>query len=163
MERTDGAVIQRGTERRAREPRASTVHEQPALERHELPSTVPVWKYHEYHHDDRWATTEAPLGADGDSEIDWLASDEWLVYDVDIRESGPYDLTLEVAAATDFGGGDVGIVVDNEPLRRVEFDATGGWYSWGDVRTQVELPRGIHTIRLVVFQGGWKLRKLRFQ
>ncbi len=161
--RPDGGILQRGDASIARDDEAAWAHEQPTTDRHELPGSFRVGEYHEYQHDDRWTAADAPLSADGDGEIDWLASDEWLAYDVDIRESGPYDLTLQVAAAAEFGGGDVGIAVDDEPLRRVEFDATGGWYSWDEVTTQVELPRGLHTVRLVVFEGGWKLRKLRFR
>lgn len=160
--RADGGLLQRGDTSGTRDDGAAWSHEQPTTDRHELPGSFRVGEYHEYYHADRWTDDDAPL-ADGDGELDWLASDEWLAYDVDIRESGPYDLTLQVAAAAEFGGGDVGIAVDDEPLRRVEFDATGGWYSWDEVRTQVELPRGLHTIRIVVFEGGWKLRKLRFR
>jgi len=159
VKRTDGGVLQRGRERQARRPQGT--HEQPGVERHELPGTVQVGSYHEYYHGNRWQAADSPLSGDGD--IDWLASDEWLAYDVDIRESGPYDLTLRVAAAEGFGGGNLGIMVDDEPLRRVEFGATGGWYSWDEIETTVELPRGLHTIRLVAFEGGWKLKQLRFR
>lgn len=157
--RTDGGVMERGRERRARPQ--SSAHEQPAIERHELPGTIRVGDYHEYHHGDRWTAADAPLT--DDAHLDWLASDEWLAYDVDIREPGPYDLDIRVAAADGFGGGDLGIVVDDDPHKRVAFGSTGGWYSWDDVCTQVELPRGLHTIRLVVYQGGWKLSQLRFR
>lgn len=156
--RADGGVIERG--RRHQTHNAHRVHAQPGVQRHELPGSIRVGAYHEYHHADRWTAADAPLS---DDQLDWLASDEWLAYDVDIRESGPYDLSLRVAAAAGFGGGDVGIVVDDEPLRRISIGETGGWYSWEDIETQVELPRGLHTIRLVVFEGGWKLKELRFR
>lgn len=156
---TDGGVVGRSTDRPARRPKGA--HEQPALARHELPGTIPVGAYHEYYHGDRWSAVDAPLSSEG--RLDWLATDEWLAYDVDIREPGPYDLTLRVAAADSFGGGHVGIVVDDDPLRRVEFDATGGWYSWEEVATTVELPEGLHTVRVVVFEGGWKLKQLAFR
>lgn len=169
VERTGGGVIQRGPERRAREPRddgsrdQSTLerhHEQPELERHELPGTVPVWAYHEYHHGGRWAPAETPLR---EHSLDWLASGEWLVYDVDVRESGAHDLFLRVAAAEGFGDSQLGIVVDDDPRNRLRFDATGGWDEWTELQTTVALSRGLHTIRLVVFDGGWKLGGLRFR
>src|SRR6056297_524924 len=153
----DGGVIHRaggGSDQRLR-----GAHEQPGVERHEVPGTIGVGAYHEYHHADRWDAVDAPLSDDG--EIDWLASDEWLAYDVYIQAAGTYDLTLLVAAADSFGGGDVGVVVDDEPLRRVAFGATGGWYDWDEVTTEIELPQGVHTVRLVVFEGGWKLKQLQ--
>ncbi len=157
--KADGGVVSRSADRSARQPRVG--HEQPAIERHELPGTIPVGHYHEYYHGGRWDATETPLSETG--RLDRLATDEQLVYDVDIREPGPYDLTLRVAAADNAGGGHVGIVVDDEPLRRVAFDATGGWHSWEDVQTVVELPAGLHTVRLVVFDGGSRLKQLTFR
>lgn len=156
---TDGGAVGQSTDRSARRPQG--VHEQPAIERHELPGTIPVGAYHEYYHGGRWDAIDAPLSETG--RLDRLATDEWLVYDVDIREPGPYDLTLRVAATDNSGGGHVGVVVDDQPLRRVEFDSTGGWHSWEDVQTTVELPAGLHTVRLGVFEGGWKLGRLAFR
>jgi len=161
VKQPDGGVIHRGSLQRARAAQPEGSHEQPTVERHEVPGTIRVGDYHQYHHADRWNAVDAPLSDDG--EIDWLASDEWLAYDVYIQEADTYELTVSVAAADSFGGGDVGIVVDEEPLSRVEFDATGGWYTWDEVTAQVELPRGIHTVRLVVFEGGWKLKQLEFR
>ena len=153
-----GGVTQRDSRQRARELRPNGTHEQPGVERHEIPGTIRVGDYHEYHHADRWNAVDTPLR--GEDDIDWLASDEWLAYDVYVQAAGSYELTLSVAAADSFGGGDVGVVVDDDPLRRVAFDPTGGWYDWSEVTTTVELPRGIHTVRLVVFEGGWKLKRL---
>lgn len=160
VEQTGGGVVHRDTTPRVRDRQSATIHEQPALERHELPGTIPVWGYHEYHHDDRWGGAETPLRK---GSIDWLASDEWLVYDVDVREGGPYDLFLRVAEAEGFGESQLGIVIDDDPRQRLRFDATGGWDEWTEIQTVVELPRGLHTVRLGVFDGGWKLGQLRFR
>lgn len=159
-ERADGGVVQLQPQRHTLGETVTVTHAQPEVQRHELPGTIHVSGYHEYTHADRWAASASPLTED--DKIDWLASDEWVAYDVDIREAGPYDLTLRVAAADSFGGGTVGIAVDDDTLCRVQFDPTGGWYSWADVETAVELPRGLHTIRLVVYEGGWKLKQLQF-
>lgn len=146
--------------RRSTGRETTRAHEQPGLARHELPGTVEVGAYHEYHHDGRWTTADEPLSHAGG--IDWIADDEWLAYDVDIESAGVYDLTFEIAGSEQFGDGDIGIVVDHTPLRRVQFDAAGGWYTWKDVTVEVELPKGLHTVRLVAFDGGWKLRRLQF-
>ncbi|WP_262179934.1 carbohydrate-binding protein [Haloarcula laminariae] len=161
VKQPDGGVIQRDRGQRARSLRPTGTHEQPGIERHEVPGTVRVGDYHEYHHADRWDAVDTPLR--GESDIDWLASDEWLAYDVSVQAAGSYELALAVAAADSFGGGDLGVVVDDEPLRRLQFDATGGWYDWAAVTTEIELPRGVHTVRLVVFEGGWKLKQLQFR
>jgi len=157
----DGGVVRRDRDRRVRSLRPNGTHEQPGVQRHEIPGTIQVGDYHEYHHADRWNAADTPLSDDGG--IDWLASDEWLAFDVYVQAAGSYALTLRVAAADNFGGGDLGIVVGDDPLRRVTFGATGGWDDWDEVTTTVELPDGIHTVRLVVFAGGWKLKRLQFR
>jgi hypothetical protein len=139
---------------------ATEVHEQPGLARHELPGTVRVGAYHEYYHSGRWNDTDEPLNQAGG--IDWIGDDEWLAFDVDIETAGSYELTLTVAGSEQFGNGDIGIVVDDTPQCRIQFDATGGWYTWDNVTTSITLPEGLHTIRLIAFDGGWKLRKLGF-
>jgi len=161
VKQLDGGVIQGGGGQRAHSLRPTGTHEQPGIARHEVPGTVRVGDYHQYHHADRWNAVDTPLR--GDEDIDWLASDEWLAYEVYIQDAGRYELTLSVAAADSFGGGDLGIVVDDDPLRRIEFDATGGWYDWDEVTTEIALPRGTHTVRLVVFEGGWKLKQLELR
>jgi hypothetical protein len=70
---------------------------------------------------------------------------------------------MHVGAPEGFGGGAVGIVVDNERLGRVGFGPTGGWETFDPVRTQVELPAGLHTIQLVVYDGDWKLDRIEFR
>lgn len=135
-----------------------SVHERAEQPRHELPDTISVGEYHAYFHADRWSGGDAPLVREGE-DVDWLASDEWLAYDVDIRESGPYDLTATVAADDTFGGGSFVLVVDEQQVGQVSFEPTGGWYQWQTVEGRVELPRGLHTLRLGVADGGWKLRE----
>jgi len=156
IQQTDGGIVQRA-ERPDSDP---TALEQPGLERHVLPGTIRAGDYHEYNRSSHWTDASPPTD---DGESYWLARDELLVYDIDVRESGPYELSLSVAAADGFGGGDIGIIVDDKLHKRVRLDSTGGWYDWETVTTQVELPRGLHTVRLVVFDGGWKLRRLQFR
>lgn len=154
---TDGGLVQG----RSSSERRPSAHEQPALERHVLPGAIRVGDYHEYNRASHWTATASPPTDDGESY--WLARDEWLVYDVEVTEPGFYELTLDIAAADGFGGGDVGVMVNDKLRQRVELDSTGGWYDWETVTTHIELPRGLNTVRLVVFDGGWKLRRLAFR
>jgi len=157
---SDGGVVERRPEPTVEYRSDTASHEQPAIERHELPGTIPVGQYHEYFHADRWTAVDEPLSGDG--PLDWLAGGERLVFDADVREPGPYDCSLRVAADAGFDGGEVGLIVDGDLRRRLSVQSTGGWYAWDDVRTQVELSAGLHTIALVVYGGGWKLSQLEF-
>lgn len=141
----------------------TSVEQRPEQDRHELPATIAVGEYHAYFHRNRYHADERPLQRTDDRDLDWLSTDQWLAYEVSVPEARTYRLELEVAAESAFGGGDVGVVLEDDPLTRVTFDATGGWYSWDRIGTDVELPVGNHTIRLVVFDGGWKLEELTFE
>jgi hypothetical protein len=152
--RTDGGAVERRGERAA--PARRAPHEQPAIERHTLPGTIPAVAYHEYHHDDRWSPTETPV-ADGKR----LTDDEWLTYDVAIREPGPYDLTVRAATAAD-AETVIRLVVDDEPLRRLTL-SSAGWDSRTDTDTWVELPAGLHTVHVVVLHGDVQLDRFEFR
>ena len=154
-------VIQRGRSRPDRE-RAS-VEERPGQDRHELPNTIAVGEYHTYFHRNRYRADERPLRREDGRDLDWLSTDQWLAYQIEVPEAGSYRLELEVAAESAFGGGDVGVVLDDDPLTRLTFDPTGGWYTWDRVGTDVELPAGRRTLRLVVFDGGWKLDEITIE
>jgi len=144
-----------------RDARRATVHEKHGIERHELPGRIQAASYHSYFQANRGDRTAKPLSrAEG---TDWLATDDWLGYDADVREAGQYDLTLTVAAADGYGGGSFQFAVDNDPVERMAFEPTGGWYSWTDVTTTVELPRGLHRLQVFVAEGGWKLDAIRLE
>lgn len=146
---------------RGRPERTGTsVRSRPDRARHEVPATVAVGEYHAYFHRNRHRTGAYPLRRVGGRDLDWLSTDEWLAYDVRVPEAGTYRLALRVAAESAFGGGDVGVVLDDDPLTRLRFEPTGGWYSWDRVDAAVDLPAGEHTLRLVVFDGGWKLESV---
>ncbi len=135
--------------------RRDGVHHRPDARRSELPGTIPVGAYRSYRHNGRWESEDVSLSPEDGRNL--LVTDEWLTYEVDAREAGSHEITLRVAAADGFGGGAVGFVVDDDPRARIAFDATGGWEQWGTVTTQLDLPRGVHTLRVVVLEGGWKL------
>lgn len=132
-------------------------HEQLALDRYEIPGTIPASGYHVYAHSEHTQPT------DSDETLDWVATDDWFAFDVYIPEGGTYELTARVACDADYGGGDFGVVVDTEPRERVRFGSTGGWNCWESVSTELDLPRGASTLRLVVFAGGWLFDSLELR
>lgn len=125
---------------------------------HRLPATILVDEYTAYAHGRRWRPEQTPLSDEGGIEL--LVTDEWLTYDIEAATTDCYALTFSVAAADGFGGGELGIVVDGDPRFRFSFDATGGWDTWNEIQTALELTDGQHTLQLVVLEGGWKLAGL---
>lgn len=141
----------------------ASIDQRPGRDRHELPASIAVGAYHAYFHRNRYRVDERPLRRDDGRDLDWLSTDQWLAYDVDVPDRGTYRLSLRVAAENAFGGGDVGVVLDENPLTRFTFDPTGSWYTWNRVGDDIELPAGNHTLRLVVFDGGWKLEEITIE
>ena len=152
--RTDGPELQHDWSRRY-----DLVDEPSAPVRHDVPGTVPVGAYAIYYHGRRWRRDETPLS--DRIALELLVTGEWLRYAVAVERPRSYDLTVRVAAADGFGGGDVGLVVDGEPRYHVPFDSTGGWDRWIDLTVALELSAGEHDLELHVLEGGWKLAEIR--
>ena len=138
--------------------REQTVHVPADPPTHRPPARISVQAYSEYFHGGRWRPEETPLS--GASPGALLATDEWLAYDLSVADGATDELRLLVAAVDDFGGGEVGVVVDDEPVARFTFDPTGGWEDWAALDVPVTLEPGSHTLELHVLEGGWKLSAL---
>jgi endoglucanase len=94
--------------------------------------------------------------------VGWTEPGEWLQYTVTVSSSGLYTVTVEYAAPSHDGA--LSFWVDEEvsgapfPLPR-----TGGDHDW-TTRTvaSVRLPAGSQRLKVVVDQGGFNLKSLRF-
>ena len=103
--------------------------------------------------------TSDPQG--GEYNVGWIASGEWLEYEVSV----PSDTTLDVAArvASNDGGGSFHLDVDGSQAASASFAGTGGWQSWTTIDVgQVTLSGGTHTLRLTADSSGWNLNFLTF-
>ncbi|WP_246589144.1 PKD domain-containing protein [Methanofollis formosanus] len=77
---------------------------------------------------------------------------EWLEYTVDIEEAGRY--TAGFSLATPQVGKECVLSVDGTEIGRVTSPNTGGWGIYRMVETEVDLPAGVHVLRLI-FPQGW--------
>jgi endoglucanase len=87
---------------------------------------------------------------------------EWLQYTVSVEKAGSYKIAATVAAAADSGR--LSLLCDDKLLARdVTIPATGGTTSWQVVGLKdVELPKGIHRLRIIADKGGFDLSELSF-
>lgn len=100
----------------------------------------------------------------GGYDIGWTGNGEWLVYTVDVKETGLYNLAVRVGSPNNPG--------DNSKFH-VEFDDvdvsglmecpnTGGWQNWTDVKADVYLTKGVHKMKFFLDKGGYNIRGYKF-
>jgi hypothetical protein len=89
--------------------------------------------------------------------IGWVASGEWMAYDVNVASSGSY--RFNVRAATPYTGNRVHIEVDGVDVSGpMTLPNTGGWQSWTNVASAlISLRAGPHTLRLVADSNNMNL------
>lgn len=103
-------------------------------------------------------TLDFPSGGD---HVAWTAPGEWMNYTVDVRNSGSYAITAEVAAPA--AGGAFHLVSGGVTVASFSVPATGGWQTFKTVTVpNVRLNAGVQTLQLVEDTGGFNLRLLTF-
>ncbi|MGK7898446.1 MAG: carbohydrate-binding protein [Xenococcus sp. (in: cyanobacteria)] len=81
--------------------------------------------------------------------VGWIADEEWLTYNVNLAESGLYQVVARVASATTDGRTHhLDVSLDGQSTS-LDFNATGGWQSWTDISGgNLNLSAGSHELRL---------------
>jgi endoglucanase len=94
--------------------------------------------------------------------VGWIESGEYLMYTVQVNQSGTYNLSLR--AAGNAAGGMVQLRWDLLPLTPfVSIPATGGWQQWQSIELgQYALTAGTHTLGLFLYVGGFNVNLLDF-
>ncbi|MDR2671497.1 MAG: carbohydrate-binding protein [Oscillospiraceae bacterium] len=99
----------------------------------------------------------------GGKNIGGIVAGAWLTYNIDVETAGVYRLALEYAAQSATNPG-LTLLLDNRPIGSVEqITATGNWQSWAYKTVELELPAGIHELKLAYANAGTNLRSLNFK
>ena len=107
-----------------------------------------------YRNDDVDLESTTDLG--GGFNVGWISQGEWLTYDVNIQETGLYQIVARVASDVDRPHS-LDISLD-EQTTSLGFDGTGGWQSWEDVRTgNLNLSAGSHELSLDMGSSGFNI------
>ena len=96
--------------------------------------------------------------ANGGYNVGWLAAGEWMTYQVNIRESGEYQIDARVAS-NETGGGTFHIEFDGEnKTGTISAANTGGWQNWETVSTtSIHLDAGVHSMKFYVMGGSFNV------
>ena len=99
---------------------------------------------------------QATTDVGGGFNVGWTADGEWLTYDIDVLESGNYQIVGRVASLKSTPH-TLQVSVGGE-ANQVSFGATGSWQSWQDVVIgDVSLAAGSQQLRVDMLQGQFNL------
>ncbi len=102
---------------------------------------------------------QATADAGGGFNVGWIRDGEWLTYDLDVLESGSYNIVARVASAKSSPHA-LSVSAGGETTQ-VSFGATGGWQSWQDlVVGNLSLTAGSQQLRVDMLQGNFNLNHL---
>ena len=91
---------------------------------------------------------EASGVQDGGYNVGWIEQGEYLEYDINVAESGNYDILLRVATDI-FDLKEIEVSIDDHAVGQVSFGHTGGWQSYTDVIIEdVSIEAGTTELRL---------------
>jgi beta-glucanase (GH16 family) len=88
--------------------------------------------------------------------VGWTGAGEWLKYEVEVTETGNYDVEALVAAEGQGGSFHLEIGETRLPLK-FQVPDTGGWTKWGTIQAgKVHLVKGRYEMKLVLDTNGPK-------
>jgi len=117
--------------------------------------TDPTNKLAEYRNDG--VDIEATGDSQGDYNIGWVATDEWLEYTVEVKKSGDYVFSIRHAALEK--DGQITLLLDGTPIvSALALASTGAWQDYASTESvSVNLTAGTYVLRLEVNQGSFNL------
>ncbi|PCK09313.1 MAG: hypothetical protein COA42_04725 [Alteromonadaceae bacterium] len=100
---------------------------------------------------------ETTLDNDGEFNVGWIDTGEWLEFSVSVSQSGNYSANARVASMP--GGGMMTLEIDGVTVGNAfEIGNTGGWQSWTTLSQPLGLiSSGQHTLRVQVQAGSFNL------
>lgn len=99
----------------------------------------------------------------GGTAVGWNQTGEWLKYNVNVKETGLYNLRLD--ASTTFTDAKVRLWLDDETdlTGVIDVPSTGGWNNWTPVTKEgITLPEGEHTITVEIVNGEFDFSRFSF-
>jgi hypothetical protein len=105
-------------------------------------------------------------GPTGNFNIGWSGDGEWLLYTVDVQESGTYSVVGSVSSSQSSGTpvGQLAVFVDDIELTAIDVVGTGNWGSYTEQSSanDVQLEAGIHKIKVLYRSPSFNFNSLIF-
>lgn len=105
---------------------------------------------------------EATTDIGGGYNVGWTKAGEWLTYDIDVAQTGFYDITARVASAA-VGTKSLRIKIDGQDMGTLSLTDASGWQSWQNITKQdINLTAGRHQLRVEMLTDNLNLNYIDF-
>ncbi|PWJ37884.1 carbohydrate-binding protein [Sediminitomix flava] len=104
--------------------------------------------------------TAGTSDAGGGDYVGWIATGDYIEFDVDVPTAGTYDFAYRVASQSSAIKFD--LKEGNNVLTSANAATTGGWQVWKTETTTVNLSAGTQTLRILATGGGWNINWIEF-
>ncbi|MBT2161640.1 carbohydrate-binding protein [Zobellia barbeyronii] len=103
--------------------------------------------------------TETTSDSGGGQNVGWIATGDYLEYDLNIANSGSYKMEFRVASKDSSSKFD--FYQDNTKLSNVNKAATNGWQNWITTSKTVNLSAGSSTLKILATGNGWNINWIK--
>jgi len=100
----------------------------------------------------------------GGQNVGYLDNGDYMDYNITVAHSGTYSVTYRTASQQ-AGQLELQLLGANggvSTLHKVDFAATGDWQSWANTTETLNLPEGLHQIRVLVTQSPFNINWFEF-
>jgi hypothetical protein len=104
---------------------------------------------------------DTEYGDNGNPNVGWIVSGEWLKYTVQVQETAQYLVELRVASDADQRG-PITFYVGEEERGQVSVPKTGGWGDYQIITAEVDLYEEDEVLRIDMGNGGFNMGDMEF-
>lgn len=104
---------------------------------------------------------DTEYGDNGNPNVGWIVSGEWLEYTVQVQKTAEYLVELRIASEADQRG-PITFFVDGEERGQVTIPGTNGWNDFVTVTGKVDLYEDDEVLRVDMGNGGFNLGDMEF-
>jgi beta-glucanase (GH16 family) len=99
--------------------------------------------------------------SEGGQNVGWIDAGDWIVWDIDLPNSGSYNVEYRVASLN--GGGTIQLEkAGGSPVYgSISVPSTGGWQNWTSISHNVNLEAGVQQIAIYAPNGGYNINWLK--
>ncbi len=101
---------------------------------------------------------ESSSDVGGGENIGYVDAGDYLIYNLDISVEGIYEVTFRHAGWESI----MDLMLNDELLQQVNLPATADWQTWQSTKTEMILPEGQHSLKVIFKTDGTNLNYLYF-
>ena len=111
-------------------------------------------------------STEDTTDDGGGKNIGYTDGGDYADYLIFIEEESNYNASFRVAS--EWAVGKIGLSIIDENLTEIELGTietpiTGGWQTWETATTNMQIPKGIYTLRMRIIDGNFNMNWMEFE